>query len=326
MTRSDPGGLARSDSSRASTYRAALQQFEELIRAAQSSGPASRPLLLFYALTQAGRAIVAVRGGTDHLGHGLRLGEIQPDALVTTVGPAATGKLPGHFQSVAGALGTPALSGPAAIGALLASLPEMADTLLMRDEWPPAIALFQREWPQRVPNPGWTPITIDVDQQPLDYAGLIKLLESYPSVRGRIGVPQTIKALDSLPMYPTPEGDGVGVLLQGTDADLDSVAPQYRIAGRRWIRPAIAGGNPPAPTMTWWALLYGLSMYARYHPREWLAALDVDSSPMGVLLERTMDRAIGALPQLVLSDVLIHPFLLPWIEGSGPDPFGGSTR
>jgi len=78
--------------------------------------------------------------------------------------------------------------------------------------------------------------------------------------------------------------------------------------------------------MTWWALLYALSMYARYHPKEWLAALDVDASPVGVTLERVMDRAIGALPQLILSELLDMPFLLPWMEGSGQDPFGRGTQ
>src|SRR5216684_8342414 len=101
MTRSSPGGLAKSDAERAGVYRAALQQFEELMRAAQSSGPASRPLPLFYALTQAGRAIVAVRGGPDHQGHGLRLGEPQTDLLKTTVDVTGPSKTPGHFQATA---------------------------------------------------------------------------------------------------------------------------------------------------------------------------------------------------------------------------------
>ncbi|MBF6605700.1 MAG: hypothetical protein IVW53_08995 [Chloroflexi bacterium] len=57
-----PPAAATADAQRAATYRAALQQFEELLHAAEATGYAARPLPLFYALSQAGRAIVASRG------------------------------------------------------------------------------------------------------------------------------------------------------------------------------------------------------------------------------------------------------------------------
>ncbi len=71
LTRSTPPGAAKNDPLASATYRAALEQFEELIRAAAAVGYQSRPLPLFYALSQAGRAIVAARGGADHQTHGL---------------------------------------------------------------------------------------------------------------------------------------------------------------------------------------------------------------------------------------------------------------
>jgi hypothetical protein len=61
---------------RRATATAALQQFEELMRAAEVSGPAARPLPLFYALSQAGRAIAAmgINGDPWELqGHGLAM-------------------------------------------------------------------------------------------------------------------------------------------------------------------------------------------------------------------------------------------------------------
>jgi len=202
----------------------------------------------------------------------------------------------------------------------------MADTLLMHDDWPPALAIFEREWPHRVPTPGWIPVTIVVDEQGVSFDRLVAILEPYPSVKQRIGLPEVVKALGTVPTYPTPDGNGVGVMLKGATGDLDAAAPQYRIWGRRWLRPALGGAESPDPIMTWWALLYALSMYARYHPREWVAALNIDSSLVGVTLERAMDRAIGALPQLVLSAVLDSPFLLPPTEGVGPDPFGRGSQ
>jgi YaaC-like Protein len=58
LTRAEPPGHAGEDPRRA-TYGTALEQFEELISAASEASPAVRPLPLFYALSQAGRAIAA---------------------------------------------------------------------------------------------------------------------------------------------------------------------------------------------------------------------------------------------------------------------------
>jgi len=38
--------------------------------------------------------------------------------------------------------------------------------------------------------------------------------------------------------------------------------------------------------MTWWAPLYALSLYVWYYPKEWVEAVDIDSSVVGVPLER----------------------------------------
>lgn len=71
-TRAEPPGRANTDDERRATYGAALQQFDELLTAAAASGHASRPLPLFYALSQAGRALAAARCENWHVGsHGL---------------------------------------------------------------------------------------------------------------------------------------------------------------------------------------------------------------------------------------------------------------
>jgi hypothetical protein len=56
-TRASPPGHAHDDAERRRVYGAALAQFDELIAASAAVGPASRPLPLFYALSQAGRAV-----------------------------------------------------------------------------------------------------------------------------------------------------------------------------------------------------------------------------------------------------------------------------
>src|SRR5687768_9894874 len=73
--RSRPPGLAEGDQDRTDVFQAALAQSEELWDAAAAAGPASRPLPLFYCLSQAGRAVCAAwTGGAGWRpeSHGLR--------------------------------------------------------------------------------------------------------------------------------------------------------------------------------------------------------------------------------------------------------------
>src|SRR5580692_135494 len=58
-TRWDPPGNARLTSDRARTYVVALEQAEQMFRAAATVGQATRPMLAYYGLNQAGRAVAA---------------------------------------------------------------------------------------------------------------------------------------------------------------------------------------------------------------------------------------------------------------------------
>lgn len=77
-TRWDPPGGATENAERRRTYVFALEQAEQMFRAAESVGPAARPLLVFYGLSQAGRAIAAAAvkveadDGWQLKGHGIR--------------------------------------------------------------------------------------------------------------------------------------------------------------------------------------------------------------------------------------------------------------
>ena len=76
-TRASPPGLAATDDDRRETYGAALQQFDELLLAAATVSPVSRPLPLYYAVHQAGKAIAAAwtPGDWSAIGHGHGLGQ-----------------------------------------------------------------------------------------------------------------------------------------------------------------------------------------------------------------------------------------------------------
>jgi hypothetical protein len=113
---------------RARAFGAGLEQAEQLWRASETVGPIVSPLLLFYGLTQAGRAICAA---------GMPASAWRP---AESHGPAFELTLPksganmdlakvlmklgggGLVQQVARILDSPVLEGPATLSALLASI------------------------------------------------------------------------------------------------------------------------------------------------------------------------------------------------------------
>jgi hypothetical protein len=83
---------------------------------------------------------------------------------------------------------------------------------------------------------------------------------------------------------------------------LTNVAPAYGDKYVGWLRPVVNGANDQLSVlMTWWVILFGLSMLARYYPRDWMAMLDVDRpSSDAVLIETMLEDGLSALPQIVL--------------------------
>jgi len=56
--------------------------------------------------------------------------------------------------------------------------------------------------------------------------------------------------------------------------------------------------------MAWWALLFGLSMVARYEPAGWVSALRYDESELAAPLERLLEIGLDRVPELVLEALL----------------------
>ena len=86
--------------------------------------------------------------------------------------------------------------------------------------------------------------------------------------------------------------------LPGRRNTLDRIAPSAP-GGDRWWRPRV-GGAEMNDLMMWWALLFGLSMLARYEPAGWNGMLDLDHNPIASHLIRLMDAAVDVVPELVL--------------------------
>ena len=126
--------------------------------------------------------------------------------------------------------------------------------------------------------------------------------ERYPSLPP--GTKLAMKGENTLP-----PGNWIVVLSWDSRHPYDTIAPQdpgisSSDAGR-YIRPTLTGDDGLInPLMLWWALIFGLSIFARYHPNLWLDALQVDSSEIAVPLEAILDSALNVIPVLVHHELL----------------------
>lgn len=322
-TRAAPPGRAGAVGARRRTYAAAVEQFEELMRAAEQVGAAARPLPLFYALSQAGRAVAAAHADEPWQlqGHGLQLKDTGKQLLNRRVTPDS--KPTAAFRRVAQATGSDVLEQPVTVSALCASLPELATVPQLCGANPRALCVrpiaqsagavvtMSRDVDAYVVN---LPAEIATATDPATVLG--EHLRQYPSAGGW-ALPEYLRRFP-----PMDRWGATAVLRWRVSEDVQSsnetdrqsrmreVAPQYRHSDQQWCRPAVASGTVLSPLMTWWALLYALSMVARYEPDAWVGLLDVDESPLAVPLEGALEDALQVVPHLVLDALRATPFLL----------------
>jgi hypothetical protein len=300
-------------SDRAQVFGAAMHQFEELMRAAESVDFAARPLPLFYAISQAGRAITAARGEEpwELSGHGLKH-TIKQTLLQSLVKPESGTK--DSFSRVCEATGNGHLTGPVELGGLWASLPELFTVDLPEEAWRRPLRVIPKEVPIE-----WLALERDI------FSATIAALPNRV-LEGLEGHALGKALADELAWYPQSEGwelrpgpgavrlvrnEGYGwdayvrwpVESPGERALVEARhAPEYRGPQDRWLRPVLnESGDRLSPLMTWWALLYGLSRLARYHPGPWTQSLDVDACQLAVPLEVALDEALESVPRLVLT-------------------------
>lgn len=335
-TRSAPPGYACDDPERRAVYGSALAQFDELTAAAETAGPASRPLPLFYALSQAGRAVAAARaGGVWRLRmHGLGAPDLDDAPLSIKVHrtPAAAkdGSSVDSFTGVGAATKVELFESTASLGALWASLPELVD-------------LYPR-------SPGSTPTPLRVvpeDPGPenlhlrTDPGHVYATVVGFPGAAGDLAVhlaehyptsgnPQLCQP-QGLPYVQQHTVCGFGFLFrweaESRDIDghirtLDRLAPEDGVGvpangawlafppadgfQPRWLRPSV-GGAALSSLLSWWTLLFGVSMLARYEPAVWTGALDYDSSDLAAPLAALLERGLTRVPELVLAALATTP-------------------
>lgn len=312
-TRATPPGKASHEGLRREIYGAAIQQFEELLEAAANVGPASRPLPLFYALSQAGRAIVAAHGDDPEVfGHGLtedKSGTGVTNLLQFRVQPARTRT--GLFNAVARATHSGEVTGSVPLGAVWAATPNThrLPPGAWQDDWATAL-MFGRV------VSGATGKTVSAEilsmsgpPEPNGVAGVEQRLKRYPTLPADAS--KTVPAVEDV----TESGHwmiGSSWSLEGEWQTLDAVAPEVGLDGGRWLIPRLPDESQLlSPLMLWWLLLFGLSLLARYKPALWVDALAVDGSDHAVPLEVLLDQAVEALPGLIYPALIGSFYLIP---------------
>jgi hypothetical protein len=142
-------------------------------------------------------------------------------------------------------------------------------------------------------------------QVPDEPKAIITHLRNYPAAAGaHLEIPQNI-----LQRGWTPWGWGPALFksvppgsqqpLIGGQSYWAGQIPQYKYEREHWLLPVVGDSRDElTPLLLWWALLFGLSLLARYEPVAWRAALDPDQSELAYGLERLLDEALDLTPVL----------------------------
>jgi hypothetical protein len=333
--RSDRPGFAATDPARGAVFDAAVEQCEQLLRGAATLGYASRPLNLFYGLSQAGRAITAAwsppQFGSQHswrlVGHGITATplDLDPDALAVQDSgkplPDTSSKPLPSFTAVARTLGSATLQRPAKFVDLWAYLPEAAERPAPGDDtrWGPlrlepgtqitdqpyhakVLGIWSHNWPNEQLSQ-WVKQGMALN----DHIAMA-LAAHYPDAP-----PPYVKDLE-VPFHTGWFGTRAAVLflveLGGITDTLgqrwfyDTMGTDYR--GAQYWFPSV-GGQRLHPLIVWWAVLYTLSMLARYEPQCWADMIRVNTSPWAVPLEHLLNTALDALPEVIVAALSAPP-------------------
>ena len=312
------------DPARLRVFQAALTQAEELWEAAAAVGAASRPLPLFYCLSQAGRAICAawtVSPDWQPDTHGIT-SRGAGGASVADLEVTVTKAKHGMFPMVAEATDSPTFKGPVSVAHLWASLPDLPSADELTGEAPKPLYLEQAQSPPGEEDPffgflspkyatlAWprpkrleealgNPLTGEASGESLSEA-----LSDYPSALG-IEAHEVYRTWIGKPtkenIYSFPDDKGEKRSLWQVGERMPTNTSSALRSERFVVRPRIGSGDElPSQLMTLWALLYALSQLARYHPDLWIAALNPDTSKIAVDLEHGLDAALTLVPDLLV--------------------------
>jgi hypothetical protein len=320
-SRSNRPGRA-STGARAKTYSTALEQAQQMFRAAEAVGPQTRPLLVFYGLSQAGRAIAAaavdLKAETWNLvSHGIRASGFDKGFADIEIRTDPAGSA-GSFVRLSELLHSPIWGNDTVV-----RLEEVWDTLPVNLQYP--LTGRDRFWPlyasgDEIGRGESHPLlTVDVGDIPdriVDdgsRTALDEFLKNYPGTTGYEDFARRRVGPDEAPNYRRHNPDA-GWLSMHWHMHPETGAAEQRLerlhtmtrgyAGHQYFFPAVAGLSQELhPLMAWWAVLYALSMLARYQPAQWAGHIAVDGSQHAVPIERLLERAMEHLPVLIADTI-----------------------
>lgn len=285
---------------RSDVFHMALEQSEQLFRAAAEVERESRPLLLFYGLSQAGRALAAA---SAHLawdqweasGHGLRarVSKVTPAAiwdLETSVQPAKADL----FSRSSAALSSATDIGDVTLGAAATNIVEFVYEFRDFKAYPRVVSINRVHNPGPTADPILLAVAVDLEDEPdvPSFLASVPLLSAFDYQRDTDGAPQLDHNGSVLVVIPRSEFE-----FKDGDARLRG-RQRYRgqdVAVRK-LGDSTAAVNP---LMVWWLVLHALSNLARYEPRKWGQILDIRKSPAASQIEHLGDRALDAIPHLL---------------------------
>ena len=273
---------------RAPLFGAALEQAEQQFRAAEGVPYVSRPLNLFYGLSQAGRAVAAARTPEGEqftlAGHGIRQIREDPNNVNPSNFPGfrAKDQPRGAFVRLAEVLDSASLPEGGTMAELWRGLyePVLHYPLIVDDS--PCMIDVMTEHP---PGSGFV-YTANIKYEASE---LENLKAAYPDIA---------LAAEVRPCRTMRHNDGSEILA------LNPGIPLRRYRNTPVLMPSIGGqAKTMHPLLVWWAILHSLSMLARYQPVEWTALLKIDQSPVANAIEYLLDVALDSVPE-VLYDTL----------------------
>ncbi|MCZ4124976.1 YaaC family protein [Streptomyces sp. H39-S7] len=328
--RADPPGAAGKNSARKETFCAALEQAEQLFTAAKVTDAMVRPLLVYYGLNQAGRAIAAAASSVPDrdqqpgaraepwklTGHGLKIvgrsaAMNGPDVASLVLVDEGSGAFP-HLAEILGSGSLPArtpdsAAEPVTVGQLWATLSDTVEFDLPGPVGLPVLAfdadgppVHGQEWARLHGIPAR--IFEEQDQQ----SALRDFLNCYPTL-GAFGIPAFDRRVDWAALLGMPavrifwnaEAPVAGQLTKSLEA---RVATRYR--GQHFVYPALGDSAKPLhPFLAWWAVLYALSMLARYEPCAWQKRTNIDTSKEAAAIEHLLDAALEFLPRVIMDTI-----------------------
>lgn len=295
-----PGQAGRGE--RRKVFVASLEQFDELLDAANQIGPAASPIPYFYSLSQAGRALSAAFTEGDPwqiIGHGLKFsladGAAIGDGLVKPEPTKADA-----FSLVSHVVGSAKLTSAVPIRAAWSAAPYMwaPEAHSVGDPQPIRLTGETSERPQRVARLDGE-VTRDLDHPSKSTEGLRARLVEYPSAANLVvrGTSYLVPSGLSIGHIAWPDGEG-------NDQPIESAAPRMIDGGAYFLQPGLgANRDGISSLMTWWLVLYALSSLARYYPASWVAALDPDESDLAVPIERALLAWSSTAPLALLYEL-----------------------